>query len=123
MACQFKVRESSGFGLSYLNESSSHPGIIGDTQSGMSVAYGFCQNSAVLVVTINYFASGTSSACSNLRIVPDPNSTTGTIEVVDCSFSRSEGIGGKLVVNPDGTCDCGPASEFTSWGRIKAQYD
>lgn len=123
MASQFRLSAGSGANLSYVGETTPYTIVVGNTQSGITVGYGTCQRGDVLVVTVNYFASGTSSACSYIRVVPDPISANGTIEIVDCSFYASEGIGSKLVINPDGTCECGLSSEETSWGRIKAQYD
>jgi hypothetical protein len=122
MASQFRVTTATGAGLSYLSETSPHPTRIGDTQSGLSVAYGGCQYSTVLIATISYFANGASAVCSSVRVVADFNAPTGKIEVVDCSAIRSEGIGGKLVINPDGSCDCGPDTRLTSWGKIKEQF-
>jgi len=95
-ASQFMIEPGSGVGLSYVSESTTFL-FIGDTQSGITVAYAGCENAPVLVATITYFTTGTSSTCSTIRVVPDPNSLTGTIEVVDCSETKSEGVGGKLV--------------------------
>lgn len=121
-ASQFRVTTGTGAGLSYVNETSPHVVRIGDTPSGLSVAYGACLNSTILVATITYITTGASAACSNVRVVPDFNAPTGKIEIVDCSHFRSEGIGGKLVINPDGSCDCGPDTRITNWGKIKEQY-
>ena len=121
-ASQFRVVTGGGAGLSYISETSPHSFKLGDTQSGLSIAYGECKYSTVLIATINYFTTGSSATCSNVRVVADFNAPTGKIEVVDCSYFRSEGIGGKLVINPDGSCDCGPDTRLTSWGKIKEQY-
>lgn len=121
-ASQFRVSTGSGAGLSYIGETSPHATRLGDTQSGLSVAYGGCQYSTVLIAAISYFATGASATCSSIRVVADFNAPTGKIEVVDCSHFKSEGIGGKLVINPDGSCDCGPDTRLTNWGKIKEQY-
>lgn len=122
MASQFSLQAGSGVGLAYVNESSPFM-FIGDTQSGITIAYGGCRSSQELIATITYFTTGASTTCSSIRVLPDPSSLTGTIEVLDCMNSRSEGLGGKLVINPDGSCGCGPSSELTSWGKIKDLYD
>jgi hypothetical protein len=121
-ASQFKVQAGPGVTLSYLRDTLQPPSLsLGDTQNGITVAYSGCRYSEILVVTISYFASGTSRNCSTLSVVPDP--AIGVIQVVDCGSFKLEGTGARLVINPDGTCDCGPTTQITNWGRIKAQYE
>jgi hypothetical protein len=120
---QFKLQTGSGVMLSYLGETSPFPLVIGNTQSGISVGYGSCQYSDILVSTISYYAAGTSATCASIWVVPDPASLQGYIEVVSCSSSRYEAAGSLLVINSDGSCDCGPMSRDTNWGRIKDIYD
>jgi hypothetical protein len=124
VASQFRVIGDAGVTLSYIDESTQWPLVIGNSQTGVAVTYGGeCRFSDILVITINYFAMGSSTTCSTLRVTPDPYAPTGTIEVVNCSQSRLEAIGAHLVVNSDGTCECGPSTQFTNWGVIKAKYD
>jgi hypothetical protein len=124
VASQFRVVSDAGVTLSYLGESTQWPLVIGNSQTGVTVAYeGECRYSDILVMTINYLASGSSATCSTLRVMPDLNAPTGTIEVVNCSQTKLEAIGAYLVVNSDGTCECGPSTQFTNWGVIKAKYD
>ncbi len=121
-ASQFMVQASSGVTLSYIAETSAFAVLIGSSQTGVSVAYGSCFYSDILVLTLSYFASGSSAACSFLQVVPDPASLRGFIEGVDCSPNRLEASGTRLVVNPDGTCECGPTTEYTNWGKIKNRF-
>ncbi|MCK4773631.1 MAG: hypothetical protein KAT30_02555 [Candidatus Krumholzibacteria bacterium] len=124
VASQFRVVGDAGVMLSYDGESTQWPLVIGNSQTGVTVAYdGECRFSDILVMTINYFASGSSATCSTLRVMPDPSAPTGTIEVVNCGQSKLEAIGAFLVINSDGTCECGPSTQFTNWGVIKAKYD
>jgi hypothetical protein len=123
MASQFKLQTGTGVYLSYLGEVSSFATTIGNTQSGISVGYGACKFSEFLVATINYYASGNSGKCASIWVVPDPASPTGTIEVVNCSASLLQGSGSRLVINSDGSCDCGPTTSDTNWGKIKNIYD
>jgi hypothetical protein len=121
-ASQFMVEANSGVTLSYVGETSPYSTVIGSSQSGASIAYGACFYSDVLVLTLSYFATGTSTACSYLQVVPDPQSLYGYIEGVDCSSNRLEASGARLVVNSDGTCECGPTTSYTNWGVIKNRF-
>jgi hypothetical protein len=120
---QFIVQAGSGVALSYVGEVPAFPTTIGSTQSGISIGYVNCQYSDFLVATINYYTTGTSSPCSVLYVAPDPASLNGYIEVVNCSSSRLEASGAKLVINSNGACDCGPSTQDTNWGKIKDIYD
>ena len=120
---QWRIATGAGFAMTYLGESWSVVA-IGDTQSGASASYGACLGSPILLATVTYVSHGTSTSCSYLEVVADPASSSGTIEVVDCSSQRLTGVGSRLLVNPDGTCPCGQANpaQETDWGRIKAMY-
>jgi hypothetical protein len=122
-ASQWRIAPGAGFAMTYLGESS--PVVaMGDTQSGVSASYGSCLASPILLATVTYLSHGTSASCSYLDVIADPASSTGTIEVVDCSSVRLTGVGSRLYVNPDESCPCGQANPTrdTDWGRIKAMY-
>jgi hypothetical protein len=121
-ASQFMIRGSSGALLTYLGHASQFPLILGDPQSGMAVAYEACMTTDVLVTQLNYFKSGSSSSCSYLQIVGDPSSVSGNVQSVDCFENREEISGSRLVINPDGSCACGPTTEMTNWGKIKDRF-
>jgi len=120
-ASQFMVRGSPDADLVLLGFNSEYLK-LGDPESGLAVAYQGCLNSDVRIGTITYLMSGTSGNCSYLQIVPDPSSHTGTIEVQDCNDYKLEASGTRLVINPDGSCACGPTTEITNWGRIKDRF-
>jgi hypothetical protein len=122
-ASQFRIEATSGSTLSWIGDTPQHDILIGDTQNGISVAYGECKYGEILVIVINYFRSGTSAPCSALKVVPDPNSTEEFIVSVNCSSTKLEVAGSRLVINADGSCECGPTTEASNWGRIKAKYD
>lgn len=122
-ASQWRIAPGAGFAMTYLGESS--PVVaMGDTQSGVSTSYGSCLASPILLATVTYISHGASASCSYLEVVADPASSSGTIEVVDCSSQRLTGVGSRLYVNPDGSCPCGQANpaQDTDWGRIKSMY-
>jgi len=121
-ASQFMVREGSGVLLNYLGHTSDFSLIIGDPPSGMAVAYEACLFSDVLVTRLNYFKTGSSSACSSIQIVASPTAVSGSVQSVDCYENRMGISGSRLVINPDGTCACGPTSEETNWGKIKDRF-
>ncbi len=124
--CQWMVAEGGGFNCTYISEigcGGFNP--IGDTRSGIACAYGSCLPSDILVATINYFCTGTSPACTWLEVVPDDDAPTGTIEIIDCSMQKLVGYGGRLYVNPDGSCDCWGRPwkvHQSSWGGVKVLY-
>ena len=122
ISSQFMLQESSGSALSYLGHDSEFPLVIGDPLTGMAVSYGKCLNSDVLLTVLSYFKSGSSDDCSYLQIVPDPTTFNEWITVIDCFQSRLEASGSRLVINPDGSCACGPTTEITNWGRIKDRF-
>jgi hypothetical protein len=121
-ASQFQVKPSSGVTFTWIGETLAFAAAIGDTQSGLSIGYGSCFSSDVLVATINYIASGSSSSCSWLTVAPDPNSLNDMIEVINCSESMLEASASRLVINSDGSCDCGPSTTLTNWGKVKDRY-
>ncbi len=123
MSAQFKLQASSGVYLSYLGEVPAFAATIGNTQSGISLGYGACKYSEFLVTTVAYYASGNSAKCATIWVVADPAAPTGTIEIVNCSATKLRGAGSRLVINSDGTCECGPTTTDTNWGKIKNIYD
>lgn len=122
-ASQWLMEADPGFTAQYVGETSPFQTAIGDTQNGISVAYGSCLAGPFLVATVNYFGQGTSTACALLSIVADPVAPSGQVEIVDCSFVKHLAPkGGQARVNPDGTCQCNVATQTSSWGGIKALY-
>jgi hypothetical protein len=120
---QWKIEASDGFDMTYVGESLSYVA-MGNTQSGISMSYGSCLGSQILLCTITYVSNGSSSPCSYLQVVADPNSDSGAIEVMNCASQKNPGNGSRLYVNPDGSCACGQVNpiEETDWGRIKAMF-
>jgi hypothetical protein len=56
-------------------------------------------------------------------VVPDPNASSGRIEVVDCVGALLYGNGLVTSVNGNATCMCGSVRvEQSTWGRVKALY-
>jgi hypothetical protein len=110
--------------MAYTGESSPFPAVIGNTQTGINVAYGSCQSGNFLIATVNMFGQGTSPACGLFSIVPDTAvAAGGTVNLVDCGFVVHRFTkGGQARINPDITCMCNVAIKESTWGRLKAIY-
>ena len=121
-ASQWMVITGGGFNCTYTGEIIHMPTSIGTTQSGLSVAYGACLASPILLVTINYFCMGTNPTCAYIEVVPDPGSPTGMIEIVDCAYVKHIGSGNAIYFNHDASCDCYDPVKSSSWGGVKALY-
>jgi hypothetical protein len=130
-ACQFRVVQTGGAFLTYLGEISPYTSVIGNSQTGISIAYGYCVPSPNLILTINYFGSGISALCSLIEVMPDPAAILpNEILVADCGSPPNLliGAGRGIWVNPDGIncsgdCDDIPLpSQQTSWGQLKGLY-
>lgn len=122
-ASEWRLASGGDFAMTYVGETWS-TAAIGDTQTGVTVSYGSCLGAPIALCTVTYVSSGLSGACAYLEVVADPSSVSGSIEVVDCNSHRSSASGGRLYVNPDGSCQCGHANSVlsTDWGRIKAMF-
>jgi hypothetical protein len=97
--------------------------VLGTWDTGVSIGYGSCQSAAVVIITINFFGSGTNPACGRFDMVPDPFAPSGTIQITNCDFGDvNVANGGSAIVNPNGTCQCNIAVNQSTWGGVKALY-
>ena len=102
---RFMLTTGGGVTMVYLAHTSPYY-TCGEPYSGICVEYDECKENTFLILTINYFGSGTSAACSRMSVEPDPAVPSGTIEVLDCEGNVLMGTGGILIVNNDGSCPC-----------------
>lgn len=128
-ASQWMLELGVGVTMASVGSSSPFPTAIGNPLTGISIAYGNCQTAAnTLIMTVNFFGSGTSETCSLLSIVADPAALSGMVEIVDCLEPPAGPNkitlekGGQARVNPDLTCDCTVPVQETTWGGIKSLY-
>jgi hypothetical protein len=125
-ASQFRVDSNSwGANMLYLSEVVTPPYYaIGNSQTGVSIAYTYCVPSPNMIMYIQYFAQGLSATCSKIKVVDHPTATPPGIYVVDCSDPPNllTATGGSVVINPDATCMCDIPVEETTWGKIKSLY-
>jgi hypothetical protein len=134
-ACQFSLPHPWCFGATYLAESVTPPNMgIGNSQTGIAIAYGGCVTSPNMVLTLQYFGQGTTPECCCLYVEADPTASPPGIYVTDCSEPPLllQAYGGIAAVNANGGCidwhlpagcinDPTPV-EQTTWGAIKAIY-
>lgn len=110
-------------GAAYLGETSPFNIVLGNTQTGVTVAYGRCLGGPIHLLTVFYLVQGMSQACCEFPVVADPRVPSGQIEVPSCGFVLNYGAGAHAIVNPTPTCACGSVPvEETTWGHIKAMY-
>ncbi len=118
------VEVDSGMACTSMGTVNYFPITIGDPENGISIAYGSCLVSDIVLFSWSWLCTGSSVPCSRIEVVPDWGSVSGLIEVVDCYSNKLVGNGSLMYVNPGYSCDCGivVAVETTNWGQIKALY-
>jgi hypothetical protein len=136
-AVRFRIEPSPGATLTLVSESHPIAGAVGDVTSGISICFAPCTGGILELATVTYMTYGTSTACSQLRIVPHPNAQT--VEQIDClGFPKSIPVQDLVIFRELGDClcpdarsvpgtptmfDCSPvAIAATTWGAIKALY-
>ena len=123
-ASQWMITTGGGFNCTYTGEIIALPTSIGNTQVGISIAYGGCLGASnLLLATINYFCMGASPTCAFIQVVPDPAAPSGQIEVIDCAFVKLVATGNAIYFNHNTSCDCYDPVQNSSWGGIKALYN
>lgn len=118
-ASRFKV-VTTGITMTFIGTSTPYA-VLGAWDTGISIGYGQCINTATQVLTINFFGTGTNPACGRLDIVADP--IPGAIQITTCDFGDiNVPNGGSAIVNPDVNCQCNIATNPSTWGGVKALY-
>jgi hypothetical protein len=105
-AVQFAAPKPACMTSMYLSDTNLFSVTVGNSQTGVSVGIGTCQGGSIHVVTINYFAMGTTPPCCEYPTIPDPLAPSGEIEFVDCSFNLMLGDGVTNTVNGNAGCPC-----------------
>ena len=123
--CQFKIDDSAA-SMTFLAESVPAPYMsIGSSHYGIAIVYGMCVPAPNLVLTLQYFAQGLSTACSHIDVVPDPTAVPPGIYVANCAYPAPallNATGGTVMVNPIEDCMCNVPAEDTTWGQIKSLF-
>ncbi len=110
-------------GATYLGETSPFMVVLGNTQTGVAIAYRGCLGGTIHLLTVRYFVQGMSQNCCEFPVVADPHLPSGRIEVSSCDFEVVYAAGAHATINPTSSCACGSVRvEETTWGQIKAIY-
>ncbi len=123
-ASQFML-DVSAAGWTYLGDIWNFQTAIGNSVTGVSIAYHACLTSPIHLGVVSFL--GTSAPpCTEIRIVPDPIVAEGQIWSVDCEpipLTQKHSVpGGKAIVNGNSSCSCSVPIEEKTWGGIKALY-
>lgn len=121
-ASEFMVGQF-GTVLTYIADTVTPPFLaIGNSQSGITIAYGGSYASPIHILTIQYFGSGISPPCTHLQVVAHP--AVGAIQAVDCATTIVPATGGDIVMNPvPPDCVCNIPVKETTWGQLKSLYE
>ena len=113
---RFSAKPSPGFTGVWLSDASSFY-LVGTSPIDISIGYGVCDISPLLILTMSYQMFGTSSPCSDLRIAPANGFPCVIGSDLGCFFAESciQDLG-SIHVN------CPVAVEPATWGRVKALY-
>lgn len=127
---RFAVPQSACMRLTYLAESPVFPGTTGNSQTGISIDYGRCHTGTFQVLTIQYFAQGLTEDCCYIKVLPDPSTSSGRIETINCNEETVFLSEFRDVINVGYDCWCNiepscypVATESSTWGKIKALYN
>ena len=122
MASQWRIESPCNL-MVYVGEVIAFATAIGNTQTGISVAYGGCFVGPIHLATINWFAQGLTSPCCMMSAVEDPGAPSGLIEAVDCAQFKVFPTGGQAIINGQiNECWCSVPVQETTWGGVKAMY-
>jgi hypothetical protein len=123
-ACEFSAPKPTCFTASYLSDTAVFGVSLGTSPVGVSIGYGVCKTVDTHVLTINFFAQGTTLPCCIYPVGPHTLTGATTPQMVDCEEALINAAGQSGVVNSNLSCTCPmiiPAQD-SSWGKIKALY-
>jgi hypothetical protein len=136
-AVRFRIEPSPGATMTLVSESHPIAATVGDVTSGISICFAPCGGGILELATMTYMTYGTSTTCSQLRVVPHPNAQT--VEQIDCfGVPKSIPVQDLVIFRELGDCLCPDARSVpgtptmfncstvataaTTWGAIKALY-
>ena len=131
VASQFSAPSPSCFQALHIGDVEVFPITIGSSQTGVAIGYEQCMTGTFQILTINYFGQGMTGECCYYPVLPDPNTASGQVEVVDCDNQLLYRYGWGDYVNSTSACPCYVGLEYcypvavetVTWGRIKALYE
>jgi len=100
---------------------------LGDIYTGITISYTRgCRTLPDVIARLDFTPLTDAPPCeAYLRVDPDPGSSSGYVEVVNCSDQKLLATGGILFVGAgyyEYGCRCLLATESQTWGAIKALY-
>ena len=94
---------------------------IGNLATDLSIAYGFCTNSSIVIYDLQTFGAAPATCAYATLTLPDVVSPYPL--ATDCDFGEYEMKVGQGIINNAGGCPaCNVKAEATSWGKVKALY-
>ena len=113
-AVQFSAPKPACLEATFISDIQVFPLMIGNSQTGISIPFGYTHNSPVHVLTILYSSSGTTPPCCYYPVLPHPDA--GIVGVVDYKDDLITGVGLNHTINGDMSCFCGinPPPEIPS---------
>lgn len=94
---------------------------LGTTEAGITIGYGTCKTGTFHIITALYSVVSVTPCCY-FPVIPDPNLSSGKIEIPDCNFDMTYGTSGQGILSSLVTCDCDVPAQETTWGQVKALY-
>lgn len=91
-------------GVSFLGDVNAFPVTVGDSQDGVSIAYGGCFSGPIHVLTITGFGNGLTAADCLYPVMPIPGEAG--VRMVDCDSRNLPATGGVAYINSMIPCSC-----------------
>ncbi len=101
------------------------PLTIGDVlgPDGFSIAFPECQPGPMIHLgTMSFFVLNGAYPAPDSRWCVVPTNDSGNLAVVDCQYVTVPADGWCFIANCTAGCDCGIATEESTWGGVKALY-
>ena len=89
-------------GATWISDTATFPITLGDSQTGVSVAYGSCLGVFIHALTINYAVAGLTSADCAYPVLPNPNS--GSVHTNDSPSMPNNVVVRTFQGSPEATC-------------------
>jgi hypothetical protein len=103
------------------------PGTTGTTEFGITIPYGSCRSGWTHILTVGFWAGLPGVLpCCEYPVLPHPSSTTGDVEIMDCTGNWVSADKTSAFIEADASCPCSIATGIldraTTWGAVKALY-
>jgi hypothetical protein len=127
--CEFAIQNTSGAPYSSFTLGNAVYLTIGQPETGISVAYTFCQQLASFTIIRLRYADDellglAPVPCGKLEVVENPTAVPPVRQTADCNSNLHPATGGIFYWGSGCTPACADptATEKTTWGGVKALY-